>query len=362
VIRLPNKSGAAPSLAEQKLIRVGAIGLIVTVMVILAAQFYEKAPYLNAGALYTGLFADSSGLVVGDKVVVAGVDAGTVQAIELDGERVEIKFTADKLSLGDQTELAIKTKTLLGNKYLQVTSRGDGKLKPTDEIPVSRTRSAYLLTDSLNDLTNTISGLDTDQVTQSLGVLSDTFDRIAPNLGSALDGVGRFSQSIGSRDDLLRDLFGHAEKVTGVLAARSDQLQQLVVDGDQLLGALDQRRAAMDVLLTNVTAVSRQVEGLIDDNKAQLTPVLEQLQQLTGLLEKHKNDLSNSIVPLSQYATSLGESVASGPFFKAYVMNLLPGQFLQPFIDAAFKKRGIDPAALNNAMTSAGAPQTGGTP
>jgi phospholipid/cholesterol/gamma-HCH transport system substrate-binding protein len=35
--------------------------------------------------------------------------------------------------------------------------------------------------------------------------------------------------------------------------------------------------------------------------------------------------------------------VASGPFFKTYVANLLPGQFLQPFIDAAFSDLGLDP-------------------
>ncbi len=38
--------------------------------------------------------------------------------------------------------------------------------------------------------------------------------------------------------------------------------------------------------------------------------------------------------------------MASGPFFKAYVVNLLPGQFLQPFIDAAFSDLGLDPNVL----------------
>ena len=49
---------------------------------------------------------------------------------------------------------------------------------------------------------------------------------------------------------------------------------------------------------------------------------------------------------LNTYAMSLGESVSSGPFFKAYVVNLLPGQFVQPFVDAAFSDLGLDPATL----------------
>jgi phospholipid/cholesterol/gamma-HCH transport system substrate-binding protein len=49
---------------------------------------------------------------------------------------------------------------------------------------------------------------------------------------------------------------------------------------------------------------------------------------------------------VNAYVMSLGESVASGPFFKAYVVNLLPGQFVQPYINAAFSDLGLDPATL----------------
>ena len=58
----------------------------------------------------------------------------------------------------------------------------------------------------------------------------------------------------------------------------------------------------------------------------------------------------------------LGESLASGPFFKAYIANLVPGQFMQPFIDAAFSDLGLDPNVL--APSQLTDPQTGqpGTP
>ena len=39
----------------------------------------------------------------------------------------------------------------------------------------------------------------------------------------------------------------------------------------------------------------------------------------------------------------MAEGIASGPYFKVMLVNLLPYQILQPFVDAAFKKRGIDP-------------------
>jgi phospholipid/cholesterol/gamma-HCH transport system substrate-binding protein len=59
---------------------------------------------------------------------------------------------------------------------------------------------------------------------------------------------------------------------------------------------------------------------------------------------------------------SFGEALSSGPFFKAYVANLLPGQFVQPFVDAAFSDLGLDPNVLLPSQRTD--PQTGqpGTP
>jgi phospholipid/cholesterol/gamma-HCH transport system substrate-binding protein len=59
---------------------------------------------------------------------------------------------------------------------------------------------------------------------------------------------------------------------------------------------------------------------------------------------------------------SLGETVASGPFFKPYIANLLPGQFIQPFVEAAFSDLGLDPNVLLPSQLTD--PQTGqpGTP
>ena len=51
----------------------------------------------------------------------------------------------------------------------------------------------------------------------------------------------------------------------------------------------------------------------------------------------------DTLTTVAKFVASLGEAVASGPYFKVMLVNLLPGQILQPFVDSAFKKRGIDP-------------------
>lgn len=67
---------------------------------------------------------------------------------------------------------------------------------------------------------------------------------------------------------------------------------------------------------------------------------------LLAIVENRKERVRQAIPLINTYVMSLGESLSSGPFFKAYVVNLLPGQFVQPFISAAFSDLGLDPATL----------------
>ena len=125
--------------------------------------------------------------------------SASVTVIELDGPRVLIKFNVDKnIRLGDRTEAAIKTKSLLGTKFLEVTPRGDGQLIGTD--PAGPHHAAYQLPDALGDLATTISGLNTDQLSDSLAVLASTFPDTPPDLKVAVEGVARFSRTLDERD------------------------------------------------------------------------------------------------------------------------------------------------------------------
>ena len=332
--------------------RTGLIGVIIVAALVLVSVNFERiASAFSSSVTYTAYFGDTGGLETGDKVFLAGVHVGDVEGVALDGDKVEIKFGVDGPALGVDTELAIKTLTVLGRKFLDVTPRGDKELPEGEPIPIEQTSTPYLLTDALGDLSTTVSRLDTDQVTNALDTLSQTLDQTAPNLSAALSGVSRLSDTVGTRDHMVKDLFHNAESLTTVLGDRSQQINKLLLDSNTLFGALDHRRQAIDTLLVNLSAVTAQVASLVDDNEGQLRPVLDQLNSVTELLNQRKDDVKRAILPASQYATSLGESVASGPFYKAYVMNLLPGQFLQPFIDAAFAEKGIDPGTLNGKST-----------
>ncbi len=324
---------------------VGGVGVGIVLAVTVVALNYDKLPFLDQEKTYSAYFAEAGGLIAGAPVQVSGLRVGKVDSIELDGARVLVTFNVAKdIRLGDRTEAAVKTKSLLGAKIIEVTPRGDGS--QAGPIPIERTRPAYQLPDALGDVTKAISGLNTNQLSESLAVLADTFADTPPDLKVAVEGIARFSETLDKRDAALRDLLTDANKTTKVLSERSDQVVDLVVKTNSLLAQLNTQSSALGALSNNIAAVTRQIKGFIGENRSTLKPALEKLNGVLKIVNDRKDKVDASLVGLNRYAAGLGESVGSGPFFKAYVGNLLPGQFLQPFIDAAFSDLGLDPNTL----------------
>ncbi|MFI5510168.1 MCE family protein [Mycobacterium sp. NPDC051804] len=343
--RFTRKRPQIKPLADRNRLAVGVVGILVVVLAVIAAFSYDRLPFIKGTSDYSAYFAEAGGIKPGSDVRVSGMSVGRVSDVKLEGTKVLVDFTVrNGVELGDRTEAAIKTETVLGNKMLEVTPRGDGSLEGA--IPLERTTSPYDLPTALGDLTTTISALDTTQLSSALTTLADTFKDTPPDLKIALEGVARFSDTLNTRDAQLRSLLADANKVTAVLGKRSDQIASLVVNTNALLSEILSQRDSVDALMSNLTAASAQISGLVEDNRTQLKPALDKVNGVLGILDSRKQELQRTLYLLRRYAMSFGEVLGAGPFFKASLVNLLPGQFAQPFIDAAFSDLGLDPNVL----------------
>jgi len=333
------------SFSERNPLVLGSISIAMILAGTWAGLNYNKLLSIVTTKGYSAYLAEAGGLAAGNLVQVSGFKVGEVSSVALDGPRVLVKFRIpDNIRLGDRTEAAVKLRSGLGTKLLEVTPRGEGQL--TGPIPLDRTTPAYQLPDALGDLTTTVSGLNTDQLSDALAVLANEFSGTPPAFKVAVQGVARLSQTLDERDKQLRNLLSNAKKVTKVLAERSDEVVNLVVNTNALLAQLNTQSRALDQIANHLSALAQQLKGFIAENRAALKPALDKLNGALTIVDNRKERLQKAIKGLNNFGLALGESISAGPFFHAYVVNLLPGQFIQPFIDAAFSDLGLDPATL----------------
>ncbi|WP_167100716.1 MCE family protein [Mycobacterium sp. DL592] len=326
------------------LIRSGFIGLMLIVLVITVGLAPERIVTWATSVKHQALFTEAGGLQSGNAVKVSGVKVGTVSDVSLDHGKALVTFVVKgSVRLGADTTAHIRTGTLLGQRILTLESDGKGVLKSSEVIPVSRTGAPYSLSDSLSEFTANTADTDTAALNQSLNTLSDTLDRVSPQIGPTFDGLSRLSRMINERDDSLANLLKSAANVTGILGQRSQQVNTLLLNANDLVGVLQERRYAIVNLLANTSALSKQLTGIVADNEKALAPALEKLNSVTAMLEKNNDNITAAMKGLAKYQITQAEAVNSGFLYNAFVANLIPAQTLQPFFDYALGfRRGID--------------------
>jgi phospholipid/cholesterol/gamma-HCH transport system substrate-binding protein len=301
---------------------IGAIGLGVIAAMLLLAFNIDKLPLL-AGKSHSAALSEAGGLKAGDDVRIAGVKVGKVSAVDLDGSHVRVDFKVGRSThLGSTTSASVRIKTILGQKYLALDPSGKGELAA--EIPLSRTTPAYDVVEAFSDLAKTTGAIDTDQLANALDTVSTTFRDSPENVRTAVDGLGRLSRTIASRDDQLRELLDHASGVTGVLSARNKELVKLLGDGDLLLQELRKRRADIHTLLVSTVTLSQQLTGLVRDNRAAIRPALQNLKNVLATLEANQANLDRSIRLLAPFVRVFANTTGDGRWFDTYIQNIVP--------------------------------------
>lgn len=318
--------------SEARVMRLGAITLVVMALIMVAAFNLGKFPGFR-GSTYRAEFTDASGLRVGNMVQVGGIRVGRVQEIALvDSSSVLVTFDVDNgVELGDESRASVEVLNLLGEKYLEVEPAGAGDLSADDVIPAERTESAYDIVGVFSDLTTTTERIDTEQLAQALDVVADTTNQAAPEIEQSFRGIARLSQAVASRDEQIQALLKSAQSVSKVLAARSDDLVSLMKSSDLVFQEVQQRKEAVHLLLVNARELAKELRGVAADNKAQMGPALAEVDELLSLLTSKEKELKATLNALGPYVDILSNIIGTGPWFDAYAVNLLAiptGEFL----------------------------------
>jgi phospholipid/cholesterol/gamma-HCH transport system substrate-binding protein len=316
-------------------VRTGIFGIALVACLVLVSFGYSKLPFWPQGKTYAGYFSDAGGISPGNDVAVSGIKVGQVSSVELAGDAAKVTFTVQRdIKVGDQSLVAIKTDTVLGQKSLSVTPGGTGN---STTIPLGRTTTPYTLNTALQDLGGNASALDKPKFEEALQTLTDTLHDATPQLRGALDGVANLSRSLNKRDEALEQLLTHAKRVSDTLAQRAGQVNQLVTDGNLLFAALDERRQALSNLISGIDDVSRQLSGFVADNQREFGPALEKLNLVMDNLLERREHIGEALKRLPGYATALGEVVGSGPGFQINLYGLPPATMSEVLLDTYFQ-------------------------
>ncbi|WP_433727844.1 MCE family protein [Actinoplanes sp. CA-051413] len=306
----------------------GVLGLVLAAALALLAFNADNLPIIGGGTTYTADFTEAAGLRTGNEVRVAGVKVGTVTRVALHGGVVRVDFRVKDTWVGDTSTVAIRIKTLLGDKVLALDPLGGASQNPRTTIPVSRTTSPFDVTEAFGQLSDTVGQIDTDALARSFDTMAQTFRNTPDSVKGALRGLSDLSRTISSRDTQLAQLLTATRQITGRLADDNAQFQALLTDGNLLLAEVQRRRDAIGALLSGTQQLAVQISGLVADNTATLGPALAALDRVTDVLQRNQDNLTRALALAGPYYRMVGNAIGNGRWFDAYLCGLVPDSYL----------------------------------
>jgi virulence factor Mce-like protein len=269
------------------------VKLAVFALVTMMASYVLITTITNAGygeqLTYKAQFADVAGLVDGDEVRISGVRVGQVVGIRVaeGAERpvaeVELEVGAD-VPLPSTVEATIRYRNLVGQRYIALTE-GEGSGGETLEegavIPLAQTTPALDLTVLFGGFQPLLQALSPADMNRVSFEIIQVFQGEGGTMESLLAHVGSLTTSLADRDEVIGSVIDNLTTVMGTLAARDQQLSDLVVSLQQFVTGLAGDREAIFDSLQTIDELAVSTSGFLDDARAPLAADIEALGDLS---------------------------------------------------------------------------------
>ncbi len=288
----------------------GALAAVVVVVVLLLTSGGSGKSYE-----VTAEFTNASQLVGGEVVTIGGTPAGKVSKIELsDDGNALITFTVDedRAPLQRGTIAQIRSFSLSGvaNRQIELTMPPEGQ--GGEEIESGGTM----------DQTETISEVDLDEIFNTLN------EETAADFKKVVKGFARSTQGVGQQTNegfkYLNPFLSTSRRTFSELTRDTPALEQLIVDGSQLSGALASRRDDISALIGNLNtmmgALANQRTALAESINA-LPPFMRDFNTTSVNLRAALDDVDPLVDASKPVAVRLRPFFAN---FRAAAADLVP--------------------------------------
>ncbi|HZZ48022.1 MAG TPA: MlaD family protein [Pseudonocardia sp.] len=300
-----------------------ASGVAVVLVLVVAGWLTMRVLDTDSPVSVTAVFADSSPLVAGNKVQLAGVQVGTISSIELVDGTAHVHLSLDRAVLPLHTDATaqIQPVSLLGERFIalnQGTASAPALAEPLviDARHTSSSVDLDQLIGTLNDPTSTALAAMVTTLGESMAGQGDRVAESLHALTPTLRQADQLSRLLDQQNVVLRDLVVSAQRNATAFDA---PLDSLVGSAQQTLGAVAANRAGMDgalVALPGTLAAARRTLNQLGGAADHVGDVLAGARPLT-------HDLVHTSRELHEFADAADPAFDSLPHVLRRVNHML---------------------------------------
>jgi len=278
---------------------------------------------------YAALFADASGIRVGDDVRIAGVKVGRVESRELTDEGVaKVEFVVDAAQeIRTDTVARISYLNLLGQRYLALEAGAEkGTALPADSvIDLDHTRPALDLTELFNAFKPMFDALDPGDVNLIANELVQTLQGQGPQFGHTLEQTAELTEHLANHDEVITRVIDNVSTVMEATSEHRDELRNVITGLDGLVGDLADDSGDIDGAVQAMDRMTTALDGLLDESSEPLSVALERFTVLGETLVENNDVLDKTVQDAPRLLDGFNRALSHGSWLNTYVCTLDAG-------------------------------------
>jgi phospholipid/cholesterol/gamma-HCH transport system substrate-binding protein len=259
---------------------VGIVAVIVMTACVLAILLLNRS-FFSSGYTIHARFANAAGIAKGTEVMEAGVDVGTVTAVQVHGNAVDADLSVNRSVVLPHTTT------------LKPVSGWDDPLKPDTLITdTSVPTEFYELQNTAHSLLSKTNAKALNNFVTSLAnITKDKQNQVA----QIISGLGALTTTVDQRSGQVSQLIDSANTLSSTLAGRDQQLLSIVNNLDTVSTGLADNNQDLSNLITNVDSMASQTNSLVSQDSPALNALLKSLHSDLTVVGQHQDDLAEGV-------------------------------------------------------------------
>jgi phospholipid/cholesterol/gamma-HCH transport system substrate-binding protein len=278
-------------MASSRKQEIGVGLLVLTAMAVLAFMSIKVGALRNVGdeIQLKVTLSDAAGLSDGAAVRIAGVQVGQIQQMGVVHDRAVLEIAVAKsANVRQDADVQVRARSILGEKYLEITPMSDDAPLFEDGATMAVTRPQTEIDELVNSLGPLVNAVDADAVNAAMerlsAALEDDPERVARMLKDVETIIGNGAKASGSLDALVSETRATLSSVRQISADARPMIQKT----SRVIGRVDEATENLPAITADVEAAVADARQMVADSKA----ILKRVERSTDSIETVLANLS----------------------------------------------------------------------
>lgn len=246
-------------------------------------------------------FDNAIGVVKDAPVMMAGIEVGHVESLDVENGRAHLKLTLHPdVVIHQDAQAGIRAKSLLGEKYIAIDKGSENLPTMQDGDEILNTHTPVDLDEVLNHLAPVLTKLDPEDLNTLVHTIAVGLKGRGEELGKLIEGSSVLLSTFADKKDSVVRIVDNLDGFSG----RANQL-------------LANNGPAIDRLVRNLDATAITLKSDVPELTRNLNSVTQDVQQITGPFKKNASKLASDVDRIADNAARFTNALDQHP-------NLVP--------------------------------------